>query len=142
MKTAKRQAREIALQALYAWQISGGDPLDEARQQEGFDRTDAKFVENLLRGVVERSGALEQLIAPHLDRQFARLSPIERAILYIGTYELEAHPKTPFKVVLNEAIELGKSFGATDGHRFVNGVLEKIAVALRPEEVARTRTNV
>jgi transcription antitermination protein NusB len=142
MKTAKRQAREIALQALYAWQLSGGDPLDEARQQEGFERTDAKFVDNLLRGVLERAAALEQLIVPHLDRQFARLSPIERAILYIGAYELEAHPQTPFKVVLNEAIELGKSFGATDGHRFVNGVLEKIAVALRPEEVARTRTNV
>ena len=142
MKTAKRQAREIALQALYAWQLSGGDPLDEARQQEGFERTDAKFVDNLLRGVLERAGALEQLIVPHLDRQFAKLSPIERAILYIGAYELEAHPQTPFKVVLNEAIELGKSFGATDGHRFVNGVLEKIAVALRPEEVARTRTNV
>jgi N utilization substance protein B len=140
MKTAKRQAREIALQALYAWQLSGGDPLDEARQQEGFERTDAKFVDNLLRGVLERAGALEQLIVPHLDRQFAKLSPIERAILYIGAYELEAHPQTPFKVVLNEAIELGKSFGATDGHRFVNGVLEKIAVALRPEEVARTRT--
>ena len=142
MKTAKRQAREIALQALYAWQLSGGDPLDEARQQEGFERTDAKFVEALLRGVLDRSGELEQIITPHLDRQFKKLSPIERAILYIGAYELEAHPQTPFKVVLNEAIELGKSFGATDGHRFVNGVLEKIAVALRPEEVARTRTNV
>ena len=142
MKTAKRHAREIALQALYAWQISGGDPLDEARLLEGFDKTDAKFVENLLRGVHQRSAALEQLIVPHIDRKFDKLSPIERAILYIGAYELEAHPKTPFKVVLNEAIELGKSFGATDGHRFVNGVLEKIALALRPEEVARTRTNV
>jgi len=142
MKTAKRHAREIALQALYAWQLSGGDPLDEARSLEGFDKTDAKFVENLVRGVLERSAALEQLIVAHIDRKFERLSPIERAILYIGAYELEAHPKTPFKVVLNEAIELGKSFGATDGHRFVNGVLEKIALALRPEEVARTRTNV
>ena len=141
MKTAKRQAREIALQALYAWQLSGGDPLDEARLQEGFDKTDARFVENLLRGVLERAGALEQLITPHLDRQFQKLSPVERAILYIGAYELAHHPKTPFKVVLNEAVELGKSFGATDGHRFVNGVLEKIALALRPEEVARTRTN-
>jgi N utilization substance protein B len=140
MKTARRQAREIALQALYAWQLSGGDPLGEARLQEGFDKTDAKFVDNLLRGVLERASALEQLIVPHLDRQFARLSPIERAILYIGAYELEAHPKTPFKVVLNEAVELGKSFGATDGHRFVNGVLEKVALALRPEEVARART--
>ena len=142
MKTAKRHAREIALQALYAWQISGGDPLDEARSLDGFDKTDAKFVEVLLRGVQQRSAALEQLIVPHIDRKFDKLSPIERAILYIGAYELEAHPKTPFKVVLNEAIELGKSFGAAEGHRFVNGVLEKIALALRPEEVARARTNV
>jgi transcription antitermination protein NusB len=141
MKTAKRQAREIALQALYAWQLSGGDPLDEARSLEGFDKTDARFVEALLRGVLDGSGRLQELIVPHLDRKFEKLSPVERAILYIGAFELEAHPKTPFKVVLNEAIELGKSFGATDGHRFVNGVLEKIALALRPEEVARTRTN-
>ena len=141
MKTAKRHAREIALQALYAWQLSGGDPVDEARLLEGFDKTDAKFVEGLLRGVHERCAALEQLIAPHIDRKFDKLSPIERAILYIGAYELQAHPKTPFKVVLNEAVELGKSFGATDGYRFVNGVLEKIALALRPEEVSRTRTN-
>jgi transcription antitermination protein NusB len=141
MKTVKRHAREIALQALYAWQLSGGDPLEEARSIEGFDKTDARFVEALLRGVHERSGELERLITPHLDRQFNKLSPVERAILYIGAFELEAHPKTPFKVVLNEAVELGKSFGATDGHRFVNGVLEKIAIALRPEEVARTRTN-
>ena len=140
-KTARRQAREIALQALYAWQLSGGDPLDEARSLEGFDKTDARFVEALLRGVLDGSGRLQELIVPHLDRKFEKLSPVERAILYIGAYELEAHPKTPFKVVLNEAIELGKSFGATDGHRFVNGVLEKIALALRPEEVARTRTN-
>jgi N utilization substance protein B len=142
MKTAKRHAREIALQALYAWQLSGGDPLAEARLQEDFDKTDARFVDSLLRGILERASALEQLITPHLDRQFKKLSPIERAILYIGAYELEAHPKTPFKVVLNEAVELGKSFGATDGYRFVNGVLEKVALALRPEEVARTRTNV
>jgi len=141
MKTAKRHAREIALQALYAWQLSGGDPLDEARSMEGFERSDAKFVETLLRGVRERSAELERLIAPHLDRPLDKLSPVERAILYIGAYELESQPKTPFKVVLNEAIELGKSFGAAEGYRFVNGVLEKIALALRPEEVARTRTN-
>jgi N utilization substance protein B len=141
MKTAKRQAREIALQALYAWQLSGGDPVEEARSNEDFGKIDAKFVEALLRGVLDRAAALEQMITPHLDRQFNRLSPIERAILYIGAYELDAHPQTPFKVVLNEAVELGKSFGATDGHRFVNGVLEKVAVALRPDEVARTRTN-
>jgi transcription antitermination protein NusB len=142
MKTARRQAREIALQALYAWQLSGDDPLAQARSLEGFEKTDARFVENVLRGVLARADELRALIAPHLSREFGRLSPIERAILYIGTYELASHPETPFKVVLNEAIELGKSFGATDGYRFVNGVLEKIAAALRPEEFARTRTNV
>ena len=77
------------------------------------------------------------MISPHLDREFARLSPVERAILYIGSYELSEHPRTPFKVVLNEAIELGKSFGGAEGHRFVDGVLEKVARALRPDEVAK-----
>jgi N utilization substance protein B len=139
MKTARRQAREIALQALYAWQLSGSDPVEQARSLEGFDKTDSSFVNALASGVRDRAAELERIIAPHLDRGFARLSPIERAILYIGAFELAAHPETPFKVVLNEAIELGKSFGATDGHRFVNGVLEKIAVALRPDEVARSR---
>ena len=142
MKTARRQAREIALQALYAWQLSGDDPLAQARTLEGFEKTDARFVENVLRGVLGRAEELRALIAPHLSREFGRLSPIERAILYIGTYELASHPETPFKVVLNEAIELGKSFGATDGYRFVNGVLEKIAAALRPQEVTRNKTNV
>jgi transcription antitermination protein NusB len=142
MKTARRQAREIALQALYAWQISGEDPLAQARTLEGYDKTDAAFVEGLLRGVIGRADELRALIAPHLSREFARLSPVERAILYIGAYELREHPETPFKVVLNEAVELGKSFGATDGYRFVNGVLERIAAALRPDEVARNRTNV
>jgi N utilization substance protein B len=142
MKTNRRQAREIALQALYAWQLSGDDPLAQARSLEGFEASDASFVESLLRGVVGRADELRALISPHLSREFGRLSPIERAILYIGTFELAAHPETPFKVVLNEAVELGKSFGATDGYRFVNGALEKIAAAIRPAEVARTRTNV
>jgi len=92
-----------------------------------------------VRGVSEGSAKRLALISPHLDRAFERLSPVERAILYIGSYELSAQPGTPFKVVLNEAVELGKSFGGTEGHRFVNGVLEKVAVALRPEEVARAR---
>ena len=130
-------AREVALQALYAWQLSGSDPLDEARSNEAYEKS--AFLDDLVQGVRSRAPELEKLIAPHLDREFARLSPIERAILYIGAYELAEHPKTPFKVVLNEAVELGKSFGATDGYRFVNGVLEKIATALRPEEVARSR---
>jgi N utilization substance protein B len=127
----------VALQALYAWQLSGGDPLEEARANEAYEKSE--FLEELVRGVRSRTAELEQLITPHLDRAFAKLSPVERAILYIGAYELAHHPETPFKVVLNEAVELGKSFGASEGYRFVNGVLEKIAQALRPEEVARAR---
>ena len=139
MKTARRQARELALQALYAWQLSGSDPLEEARCLEGFDKN-SQFVQALVRGVRDRVAELETLITPHLDREFAKLSPVERAILYIGAFELAAHPETPFKVVINEAIELGKSFGGAEGYRFVNGVLEKVAAQLRPEEVARTRS--
>ncbi len=142
MKSARRQAREIALQALYAWQLSGDDPLAQARSIEGFEKTDVRFVEILLRGVLGRADELRDMMSPHLSRDFAKLSPVERAILYIATFELASHPETPFKVVLNEAVELGKSFGATDGYRFVNGVLEKIAADLRPDEVARARTNV
>jgi len=141
VKTARRQSREVALQALYAWQLSGGDPMAEARGLEDFDKGDRAFAEALVRGVRDRAAELQGLIVPHLDRDFARLSPVERSILYIGTFELVAHPQTPFKVVVNEAIELGKSFGGAQGHRFVNGVLEKIAAHLRPDEVARARNH-
>jgi N utilization substance protein B len=135
--SAKRQARETALQALYAWQLSGADPLEEASAMEGYKKDE--FLDGLLQGVRSRAPELEQMITPHLDRAFARLSPVERAILYIGTFELASHPETPFKVVLNEAIELGKSFGASEGYRFVNGVLEKVAAALRPVEFAGSK---
>ncbi|HEX7055016.1 MAG TPA: transcription antitermination factor NusB [Burkholderiales bacterium] len=139
MKRARRRSRESALQALYAWQLSGVDPLEAVAGLEESGEADRAFAERLVRGVRERVAELERLIAPHLDREPARLSPVERAILYIGTFELAAHPETPFKVVLNEAIELGKSFGGAEGHRFVNGVLQKVAAQLRPEEVARAR---
>ena len=139
MKTARHRSREIALQALYAWQLAGGDPLDELRTLDKEGRADRELAEALVRGVLERADALRALIAPCLDRDFARLSPVERAILYIGAFELQAHPETPFKVVVNEAVELGKSFGGTGGHKFVNGVLEKLAGGLRPDEVGRRK---
>ena len=141
-KTARRRSREFALQALYAWQIAHGTPkeiVEQVRGYEGFERANAELAETLVRGVVERSAELESLIAPFLDRSFASLSPVERAILYIGTYELCTQHHTPFKVIVNEAIELGKSFGGTDGHKFVNGVLEKLAASLRPAEFERAR---
>ena len=141
-KTARRRSREFALQALYAWQIARGSPaeiVEQVRGYEGFERANAELAETLVRGVAERSAELEGLIAPFLDRSFASLSPVERAILYIGTFELRTQHHTPFKVIVNEAIELGKSFGGTDGHKFVNGVLEKLAASLRPAEFERAR---
>ncbi|HUK03948.1 MAG TPA: transcription antitermination factor NusB [Burkholderiales bacterium] len=137
--SARHRAREVALQALYAWRVQGGDALGHARSLEGWERCDRDFAQDLLNSIPEKLEILEQRIARHLDRSLASLSPVERAILLIGAYELAERPETPFKVVLNEAIELGKSFGGTDGHKFVNGVLEKLARELRPEEIARVR---
>ena len=137
--SARHRAREIALQALYAWRIQGGDAHEFAHTLEGWDRCDQKFASELIMEVVGRNELLEKSITPYLDRSLASLSPVERVILLIGAYELAERPETPFKVVLNEAIELGKSFGGTDGHKFVNGVLEKLATGLRSEEIARAR---
>jgi len=139
MKTARRRAREVALQALYAWQVAGGDAIAEAQALEGWERCDQELAAALVRGVTASAAQLEQRIAPHIDRKFSALSPVERAILCIGAWELAERPETPFRVVLNEAIELGKSFGGTDGYKYVNGVLEKLAGELRGAEFARAR---
>jgi N utilization substance protein B len=142
LSSPRRLARENALQALYAWQIAGapaGELVEQMRSLEGHERADVKFAEAIVRGVLERAEELRPLIGEFLDRSFESLSPVERGILYIGAYELSARPETPFKVVLNEAIELGKSFGGTGGHKYVNGVLEKLAIRLRPAEVAAGR---
>ena len=133
---ARHRARQIALQALYAWQLAGGDALAHTRTLEGWQKCDQEFAEDLVSAVIETKELLEKKIEPHLDRSLASLSPVERVILLIGTRELDAHPETPPKVVLNEAIELGKSFGGAGGHKFVNGVLEKLALELRPGELA------
>ena len=134
---ARRRAREVALQALYAWRLSGGDAVAHARTLEGWQKSDQAFAQELVASVVEKKEFLEKKIEPHLDRSLASLSPVERVILLIGAHELAAHPETPPKVVLNEAVELGKSFGGTGGHKFVNGVLEKLALELRPGELAQ-----
>src|SRR5437588_12143803 len=99
MKSARRQAREIALQALYAWQLSGCDPLDEARGLESEDKADRAFAEALVRGVRDRAGELQRLIVPHSDREFAKLSTAERAMHYIGAFERNAHPGPSLNVV-------------------------------------------
>ncbi|MGH8736291.1 MAG: transcription antitermination factor NusB [Burkholderiales bacterium] len=143
MRAYRHRAREIALQAIYTWQLAGGSAreiLEQAKSLEGYDRCDQALAEALVGGVLSRAAELEALLLPCVTgRSFGQLSPVERAILYIGALELAAHPETPFKVVVNEAIELGKSFGGAEGYRFVNGVLENLAARLRPTEVARAR---
>ena len=105
---------------------------------KGFDRADEEYFSALLTGVIRHAPALEEALQPHLDRKFAQLSPIERAILLIAAFELANRPEVPYRVVINEAVELAKSYGGTDGFKFVNGVLDKMAAVARPAE-ARTR---
>ncbi|QID16516.1 transcription antitermination factor NusB [Nitrogeniibacter mangrovi] len=137
-KSARRRAREFALQGVYQWLISGNSVPqieDQVQQAAGFDKADAALFTTLLRGALEAPAALEAEFAPFIDRTVAELSPIERAVLTVATYELKHHVEVPYKVVINEAIELTKSYGGTDGHRFVNGVLDKVAAQLRSVEV-------
>ena len=137
--SSRRLAREVALQALYAWRLAGGDALAHAKTLDGWQRCDRGLAQELVREVIGNVEALEGKIAPFLDRSLASLSPVERVILLVGAYELVSRPGTPFKVVINEAVELGKSYGGTDGHKFINAVLEKLAGEYRPEELARIR---
>jgi len=137
MKSARRRSRELALQGLYAWQL-GGDAAGELAAQladsQGFDKADAKYFARLLEGTIEEAAVLERLIEPVLDRKLKELSPVERGILLMAAFELKNAPEIPYKVVINEAIELAKSFGGTDGYKYVNGVLDKLGGRLRPDE--------
>ena len=141
-KSSRRRSREIALQGLYEWLISGSEPaLIEAhmREQEGFDKSDKAHFEMLLHGCIRERVALDAQLATHLDRKTEQLSPVEHAVLLIGSYELLHCVDIPYKVAINEAVELAKSFGGTDGHKYVNGVLDKTAGVLRPLEVEARR---
>ena len=144
MKSARRRSREFALQALYQWQLAGQSLADLEQQyvqEEGFAKADSKLFSTILSGVLKHAGTLEEILAPHLDRPWKEVSPIESAILLIGAFELAHLPETPYRVILNEAIELGKSFGGTDGHKYVNGILDKLASTTRVDEIA-LRTDV
>ena len=140
MKSARRRAREFAVQGLYQWQIAGHaapDIVAQLSEATGFDKIDRELFQRLLAGVIERAPELESTLAPALDRKFAELSPIERGVLLLGAYELAYEPATPYKVVINEAVDLAKTYGATDGHKYVNGVLDKLALELRAAETGR-----
>ncbi len=141
-KSPRRRAREFALQGLYQWRIGGNDEAAiEAHLHDvsGFDKADREFFLGLLRGVLAQREALQEQLQPNLDRPFAELSPIEACVLLAGAFELANFPQTPYRVIINEAIELTKGYGGTDGHKFVNGVLDKLAARLRPVEVEAKR---
>lgn len=142
-KMARRRARELALQGVYQWLLSGNSTNTVQRhlesETENLDRIDRELFVTLLRGAAGGADELRGDFEPLLSRPLAELSPIEHAILLLGSYELRHNIETPYRVVINEAIELAKGYGGTDGHKFVNGVLDKLAGRIRPEEVEAAR---
>ena len=137
MKSARRRAREFALQGLYSRLVAGQPVADICAQLEdskGFERADRAYFSLLIHGAIEQQGTLEEVLAPCLDRKVQQLSPVERGILLLSAWELKNAPEVPYRVVINEAVELAKSFGGTDGHKYVNGVLDKLAKTLRTQD--------
>ena len=141
-KSGRSRARGFAVQALYQHLVGGNnaEAIDAfTRDLAGFDKCDTAHFAALLHGCTEQAATLDALIAPLLDRKLAEISPIEHGIMWIGAFELKQCLDVPWRVVLNECIELAKEFGGTDGHKYVNGVLNGLAPSLRPAEVAADR---
>ncbi len=137
-KSARRRSRELALQGVYQWRLTGAEASQiekQIRDEKNLGNYDAKFFSTLLRGALAQHAALEAAITPYLDRELSELSPVEFSVLLLGAYELSSHPEVPYKVIINEAVELTKTFGGTEGHKFVNGVLDKLAAKVRALEV-------
>ncbi len=138
-KSARRRARELALQGLYEYYVAGHDPVSIRLRIEGeddFKRADKEFFREMWRGLSDDWAALIALVQPFLDRKFEEVSPIERGVILIGAWELKQRLDVPYRVAINESVELAKSFGGTDGHKWVNGVLDKLAPSLRADEIA------
>lgn len=138
----RRRAREFVLQGLYQRQLSGNAPAAiraQLAEANGFAKVDTAYFDALWSGVTAEFDALVERITPCLDRSAAQLSPIERAILVIGAWELAHRPEVPCRVAINEAVELAKAYGGTDGHKYVNGVLDRLAGSLRPAEMTALR---
>jgi N utilization substance protein B len=136
-KSARRRSREFALQGLYEWLVSGTEAgvIDaHMREQDGFDKADRAHFDALLHGCIAEAVDLDAVLAKFVDRKTTELSPVEHGVLMIGAYELKHCLDIPYRVAINEAVELAKSFGGTDGHKYVNGVLDKAAGLLRTAE--------
>lgn len=141
-RTPRHRAREFALQGLYQWLLNNEDAgaIDaHIREAHGFDKADEEHFNTLLHGAIRDVSILRTGLAPLIDRPIDQLSPVEHAALLIGAFELQNHVEIPYKVVINEAVELTKSFGGIDGHKYVNGVLDKLAAKVRVTEVEADR---
>jgi len=134
----RRSARSFALQALYQWQMAG-QPVNEIDAQFRVDNdmrnTDVRLFSELLVGVASRKSELDEQFKPFLDRELNDLDPVELAVLRIGAYELTQRMEVPYRVAINESVELAKTFGATESHRYVNGILDKLAQRVRMAEI-------
>jgi len=139
--TARRKrARKLVLQALYQWQISGSSILQvetEFRADHDFDSIDAEYFKDLFRQIPKEVIELDRLIEPFLDRAISDVDPIEMNLLRMGTYEFKHRIDVPYRVVINEAVELAKSFGGTDGHKYINSILDKLSLRLRALETRK-----
>jgi len=143
MAGSRKTAREFTLQGVYAWLVGGADVTLIAanlREDEQFKRADEAYFRILLYGVLKEEDLLSARITPLLDRPLAELSPIERGILLIGVYELLHCPDVPWRVAINEGVELAKKFGGTDGHKYINGVLDKLAQDVRSVEIEAAKS--
>ncbi len=132
----RQLARQLTMQALYQWQLAHSnlsDLLSQFAEDEDFASADCEYFNHLVREILSHTQTLDQAIEPFLDRPIQLIDPIERAILWLGAYELTQRTDLPYKVVINEAVELAKRFGAEGGHRYVNGVLDKLARTVRME---------
>ncbi len=140
-KSPRHRARELALQGVYQWRVTAGEAAQiekRMHEEKNLGRYDKELFSKLLRGTLSQHISLEALLAPCLDRPLAELSPVEFSVLLLGAFELSQHLEVPYMVVINEAVELAKTFGGTDGHKYVNGVLDKLAPLVRaPEFTAR-----
>ena len=139
---ARSRARRRALQAVYAWQLSGSgvrDVIAQFAHEQAQEAADLEYFEDVVRGVDANHEALDEALQPFLDRDIEQVDPVERAALRIATYELRMRPDVPYRVVINEAIESVKRFGAEHGHTYVNGVLDRAAAQWRAVEVGAGR---
>ena len=136
-KSARRRSREVALKGLYQWLLSKDETgviLAQAHDFDEYPECDKRHFETLLQGCIDEWHELDRVMAKHIDRKIEELSPVEHAVLMIGSWELLRSLDIPYRVVINEAVELTKLYGATDGHKFVNGVLDRIAYEVRTTE--------